>query len=130
MSNSNAAVRQIYRDLLHIARRGGGQQLQELREAFRKPTDEPLETRLKQASDKLSFLRITTSIPPRGRVSGKWVYKDGSRLEVVEGTLRDGKGKALSSFDGTNLDPESVTRHRKHLKNLGFSNNLHAKGFF
>jgi hypothetical protein len=94
---------------------------------------------LKQAEDRLSFLRIS-SVKPRRKVglaaaaasaSGKWVYKDGQRLEDVGGgTLRDDTGRVISSYNGANLDPDSVSRHRKNLKRAGFVNNLHAKGFF
>jgi hypothetical protein len=132
-SSSAASVRLIYRELIHHAKQTPKpqQSLSELRASFRKPLDEEkaLEDRLKEAESRLSFLRMTTKTTRR-KESGTWVYKDGQRLTVEKGTLRDAKGKVISSFDGKNLDPESVSRHRKSLKRAGFTNNQHAKGFF
>ena len=132
-----SAVRQAYRDLLHILRRMPAndrpRHLDELRTKFRQPlaANETLEQRLRKAHDRASFLRITTGkSAPRGQ-GGRWVYKDGQRLESDEqGTLRDGNGRVVSNWDGKNLDPESVTRHRKLLNRAGFVNNNHAKGVF
>jgi hypothetical protein len=64
------------------------------------------------------------------------VYRDGQRLDATAGggaaaTLRDAGGRrVVSSFDGKNLDPESVKRHRQQLKRAGFVDNAHAKGVF
>ena len=113
--------------------------LTELRNGFRKPLspDETIGERMKLGHSKLSFLRITTRVKPRKEsneqeqsIEKKWVYKDGQKFESINGTIRDPKGRVLSSFDGKNLDPESVTRHRKLLKRAGFVNNQHAKGIF
>jgi hypothetical protein len=132
-------IRKVYRDILAYASNVG--QRAEARTAFKRPLgeSETLASRLKQAEDRLSFLRIS-SVKPRRKVglaaaaasaSGKWVYKDGQRLEDVGGgTLRDDTGRVISSYNGANLDPDSVSRHRKNLKRAGFVNNLHAKGFF
>jgi hypothetical protein len=65
-----------------------------------------------------------------GGGGGRWVYKDGERLAVEHGTIRDSKGRVVSNWDGNNLDPESVKRHRQQLKRAGFVNNQHAKGIF
>jgi hypothetical protein len=66
-----------------------------------------------------------------------FVYKDGQRYEVgastVDGevTLRDNAGgRVHTNWDGKNLDPDSVRRHKQQLKRAGFVNNLHAKGIF
>jgi hypothetical protein len=61
---------------------------------------------------------------------GRWIYKNGQRLENVDGTVRDQNGRVMSNWDGKNLDPDSVKRHNHHLKRLGFRNNQHAKGIF
>ena len=156
-----AAVRNVYRELVHIAKQqhqsqtksstNNNEVLQEIRAKFRRPVaattsegGETAETRLKQAHDRLSFLRISSvKVTPR-RVIGssssgsetssgttRWVYRDGQKLEHVAGTLRDAAtGRVISPYDGKNLDPESVTRHRKSLKRAGFVNNSHAKGIF
>jgi len=66
------------------------------------------------------------------------VYKDGQKYKLerddVTGKVTwrgDGGGrKAVSNWDGKNLDPEAVQRHRQQLRRAGFENNAHAKGFF
>jgi hypothetical protein len=118
----------------------------QVKESFRRPLDHDssrsasmsssslLAERLQEAESRLSVLRMTTNHRPRrsssGGVGGKWVYKDGQRLSAENGTLRDSGGRVVSSFDGKNLDPESVKRHQQQLKRAGFVNNAHAKGFF
>lgn len=129
MASSNAtaaAVRKVYRQLYHILKQqpshhsgaSSSSALQELRTSFRRPleTNETLADRLGQAESRLAFLRITTvKTKPRGE-TGTWVYKDGERLtNVGGGTIRDSKGRVVSSFDGKNLDPEAVKRHRQVL---------------
>jgi hypothetical protein len=76
---------------------------------------------------------MTSSNASRRRTennTGKWVYRDGQKLENVNGTLRDGLGRVVSNWNGSNLDPESMSTHQKQLKRMGFRNNSHAKGFF
>lgn len=134
-----AGVRKAYRDLLHVIRQmpavQRGDRLRELRAGFRRPlaADETAEGRLRRAVDRAAFLRITTvKTKPRGE-SGTWVYKDGQRLDAGDGTAatpRDANGKVVSNWDGKNLDPCSVKRHRQSLNRAGFVNNAHAKGFF
>ena len=139
-STSSATVRNVYRELLHLAKqqkpKGTETQsvtaIQEVRTRFRGPlaADQTVESRLKVAQDRLSFLRITTTkIKPRGQ-AGRWVYRNGQRLENINGTLRDDKGIVHSTFDGKNMDPEMVSKHVKNLNRAGFVNNLHAKGIF
>eukprot|EP00543_Licmophora_paradoxa_P003226 CAMPEP_0202441396 /NCGR_PEP_ID=MMETSP1360-20130828/894_1 /ASSEMBLY_ACC=CAM_ASM_000848 /TAXON_ID=515479 /ORGANISM="Licmophora paradoxa, Strain CCMP2313" /LENGTH=144 /DNA_ID=CAMNT_0049056369 /DNA_START=6 /DNA_END=440 /DNA_ORIENTATION=+ len=111
---------------------------QEMRQKFRQPlaADETLDGRLKTAGEKIAFLRIVT--PARGSRQGdgngngnggRWIYKDGKRIEGGAATTRGG-GKVHSNWDGKNLDPCSVKRHGQQLKRAGFVNNLHAKGLF
>jgi hypothetical protein len=153
-------VRTVYRDLLHIVKQQPQQSqtqrsvnIAELRSSFRQPLAdaETVESRIEQAHKRLSFLRISNvKVKPRGSTSqgqqalGKgaalsgdggrqrWVYRNGERLEadMATGTLRTASGRVVSSYDGTNLDPESVTRHKKSLRRAGFVNNTHAKGIF
>lgn len=125
------SIRRLYRDLLVYAR-SDTKNLSELRREFRKPLNgDAVSVRVQRGQDRLSFLRIT-NVKPKQQQSGagRWVYKDGKRLENVGGTLRDATGKVVSSYDGKNLDPEAVSRHRKGLKRAGFINNAHAKGIF
>lgn len=136
MSSIQHATRKVYRDLFHLIRQQPNHPplLQELREKFRKPLDgnETLEQRLKEAESRLSFLRMkSTKSQQRGKQAGRWVYRNGERLEADgKGTLRDSKGKVVSNWDGKNLDPESVKMHRQQLRRAGFVNNAHAKGLF
>ena len=134
---SAAQVRKAYRDLYHILRqmpaKDRPKHLVELRTRFRQPlgSNETVEDRIRKANDRASFLRITTvKTKPRGE-AGRWIYKDGQRLHSDSGgTLRDGNGKVVSNWDGKNLDPESIKRHRQQLHRAGFVNNHHAKGVF
>jgi hypothetical protein len=134
LTNPIRPIRKVYRDLLAYAANEG--QRAEVRSSFKRPLGygETVQSRLKAAEDRLSFLRISSVKPFRkargSNASGKWIYKDGQRLENVSGTIRDAMGRVVSSYDGANLDPESVSRHQKSLKRAGFVNNLHAKGFF
>lgn len=141
-SVANAMVRQKYREvaklirLLPESKYPHERSFQELRSSFRAPlaADEPLEGRLAKADERLSFLRMIT--PKKRSVGeaasgGRWVYKDGKRLEGgAAATARDSNGKVVSNWDGKNLDPDNVKRHGHHLKRLGFRNNAHAKGIF
>lgn len=105
--------------------------MSEIRSAFRRPLNGPIEERTKEAQAKISFLRITmpkTNTKCRGN-SGVWLYKDGEKIEAGQGTVRAGS-RVHTNWDGKNLDPESVTRHRQQLKRAGFVNNTHAKGIF
>lgn len=129
-------VRQKYREIARLVQRLPEEQLEQswmdLRHGFREPLaeGESLESRLKDADGRLSFLRMITPKERASSQAGKWVYRDGERLENQDGTLRDAKGRVMSNWDGRNLDPEAVKRHNYQLKRAGFVNNAHAKGFF
>lgn len=134
---STETVRKMYRELFHVihqlpssTQRHHG--LQELRATFRRPIahNETLEQRIQTAKDRAAFLRITTPKTKARGESGRWIYRDGQKLSQVDGTFRDAKGQVVSNWDGKNLDPESVRRHKQDLKRMGFINNSHAKGFF
>ena len=132
---SRAAIRKAYRDLAHLIRhmpeKDRVKGIEELRMSFRRPlaSNERLEDRLKQAQERASFLRITTvKTKPRGE-SGTWVYRDGKKIMNEHATIRNA-GRVVSNWDGNNLDPESVKRHKQQLHRAGFVNNAHAKGIF
>lgn len=111
----------------------------ELRTSFRQPigSEESLEDRLRVAGEKIAFLRIVT---PKKRPSGgqqqqqqrqstrRYVYRNGKVVEGTGETLEN--GRVVSNWDGNNLDPCSVKRHKQQLRRAGFANNLHAKGIF
>jgi hypothetical protein len=150
MSSSAAAslVRQKYRSLGRLVNRlpeattGSSSQsapcpeksLEQLRTAFREPLkdDETIDDRIQQADAKLSFLKMITPKPLKESNSGRWVYKNGKRLEGnAENTPRvDKNGRVHTNWDGKNLDPDSVKQHNYQLKRMGFQNNSHAKGIF
>ena len=134
---SAATVRKVYRELARLikARPDAQKCLQILQADFRQPlqpnTVATAEQRLDKAEQKLSFLRMTSvKAGPSGQ-SGRWIYKDGEKLQSDDkGTVRDAKGKVVSNWDGKNLDPDSVRTHKKLLNRAGFVNNAHAKGVF
>ena len=104
----------------------------ELRTKFRVPlsVEEELEERLREAGEKIAFLRIITpKTKSTGSSAGRWVYRNGERVEDGETTRVYGKG-VINNFTGYNLDPCLVKRHNAGLKRAGFVNNLHAKGIF
>ena len=141
MSSSAASlVRQKYRSLGRLVNRlpeGSTSSLDseeswnQLRVAFREPlgNDESVDDRIKKADDKLAFLRMITPKAASDGNSGRWIYKNGKRVEG-SGQVRDKNGRVISNWDGKNLDPDSVKQHNYQLKRMGFRNNDHAKGIF
>jgi hypothetical protein len=128
-------IHKVYRELARLIKLtpDATKSQKMLQTDFRKPLgpEGSVEQRLEVAEQKLSFLRMTTvKTRPSGQ-SGRWIYKDGEKLQSdAGGTIRDSKGRVVSNYDGANMDPEMVTRHRKSLKRAGFVNNEHAKGVF
>jgi hypothetical protein len=141
MSSAASLVKQKYRSLGRLINRlpeaTGSSSIcpekswEQLREAFREPlkADESVDDRIKKADERISFLRMITPKPPKDSLSGRWVYKNGKRVEGNSGS-RDNKGRVTTNWDGKNLDPDSVKQHNYQLKRMGFRNNAHAKGFF
>lgn len=79
---------------------------------------------------------VTPRRPDRGDSSsggdgGRYriVYKDGQAIEGGENESNLGR-KAVSNWNGSNMDPDSVARHKSQLSRMGFRDNAHAKGFF
>jgi hypothetical protein len=131
---ATSSVRRVYRDILrHIQETTNDtKQLIDLRSNFRRPlaNEESVEKLLEKAESKLAFARMTSvKRKPRGE-TGSWIYRDGKKFSAENGTLRDDKGRVISNWNGSNLDPCSVTYHKKNLSRAGFRNNLHAKGMF
>lgn len=61
-----------------------------------------------------------------GRV--RLVYKNGEGR--IDGDAEARERARYSNWDGGNLDPDSVARHRHQLGRMGFRDNAHAKGIF
>jgi hypothetical protein len=133
---ASTSVVQKYRSLAKLVQRlpkGQENGWKELRSTFRKPVTAggSLDERLKAADDRIAFLKmITPKERTAGSGGGRWIYKDGKRVDVSEATLRDANGLVISNWTGKNLDPCNVKRHGQQLKRAGFANNAHAKGFF
>lgn len=136
-------VRSTYRILARLVQlqpRGAqGKAWSELRTGFRRPLNETesLEDRVKKANDRISFLRITTPKPRMGpqqsssaKAGTTYVYKNGKLVEEGDATRFDANGRVISNWDGKNLDPCMVKRHKAGLRRAGFVNNAHAKGIF
>ena len=105
----------------------------QLRTAFREPiaVGESVEERLEKANERLSFLKmIVPSASATTGTGGRWVYKDGKRVEGGSAKIRDANGRVISNWDGKNLDPDSVKQHNYQLRRMGYRNNAHAKGIF
>mmetsp|Transcript_3975 Transcript_3975/g.5525 ORF Transcript_3975/g.5525 Transcript_3975/m.5525 type:complete len:139 (+) Transcript_3975:104-520(+) len=131
-----SSVKTIYRQLFKVARnlepKKQKEVFQQIREGFNEHKRETDEIRiaelLDKASSKLGFLRMIT--PKTERQSGiqRLVMVNGKLVEGVSGSR---KGEhVISNWDGSNMDPDSVSRHYASLKRAGFQDNSHAKGVF
>jgi hypothetical protein len=135
--SSSTIVRQKYRELARLIqllpekKYPPEKSWEELRHSFRAPlaVTESAECRVTRAEQRLAFLRMITPKTRQSGEGGRWLYKNGKRVEGGA-TTRDSNGKVVSNWDGKNLDPDNVKRHNHHLKRLGFRNNAHAKGIF
>jgi len=135
---SKAVVLQTYRTLVRMISKMPNASQKEssqsrLRTQFTAPlgTNETLQNRLQKAGEQIAFLRIISpkNSHPTGESSGRWIYRDGERIEDGEATTLDGS-RVVSGYNGYNFDPCMVKRHNTSLKRAGFVNNLHAKGIF
>jgi len=131
-----AALR-VYRSLLRLAgtmpeakRAAVVAQAREELAFFRELRDEQeIEKRLELFESKVAFLRMQTpklGLAQRGR--SRIVYRRDGTKDEGRGTPRD-KAR-VTNCDGSNMDPDSVTRHYHGLKRAGFTSNAHAKGIF
>lgn len=134
-STAPESIRSAYRTIARLIQRLPEKQapmaLKQLRNDFRR-SHRPNETasdRMQRAGEQIAYLRIVTPKERPSNQSGRWVYKDGERIEGGQGSSMSG-GRIHSNWDGKNLDPCSVKRHNQSLKRAGFRNNLHAKGIF
>lgn len=128
-------IRNAYRTLSRLIQRLPEKQMptakQQLRSEFRRPAREGETTseRMQRAGEQIAYLRIVTPKDRSSNQSGRWLYKDGQRIEGGKGSSITGD-RVHSNWDGSNLDPCSVKRHNQSLRRAGFKNNLHAKGIF
>ena len=92
-----------------------------------------------EAESRLGFLKMMTPrSAQRGRQSGSshFFYFEGKRYDPGRDEEEEGgKGKTRrlekarwSNWTGSNLDPDSVSKHRNLLNRAGFRDNSHAKG--
>lgn len=134
-STSPESIRSTFRLLTRLIQRLPEKQtpaaMQQLRNEFRRATrdGESISDRMQRAGEQIAYLRIVTPKDRPSNQSGRWLYKDGERIQDGKGTSQDG-GRVHSNWDGNNLDPCSVKRHNQSLRRAGFRNNLHAKGIF
>jgi hypothetical protein len=125
------AYRTLYRLIQRLPEKNVAMASTQLRETFRQANkpNEALSSRMQRAGEQIAYLRIITPKERPSDQSGQWIYKDGKRVEGATGTTAGGR-RVHTNWDGNNLDPCSVKRHRATLKRAGFKNNLHAKGLF
>lgn len=98
--------------------------IRRIKEEFRKHSTESdakrIEDLLKHASSTLGFLKIVTPKYPNEQSGpSRVVFGDSSR-----------PSRAVTNWTGSNMDPDSVSRHYRSLKRAGFTDNKSAKGIF
>ena len=87
-----------------------------------------------ESFDKL-IKKIQSSIAYTKMISPRTHTGQNGHTRLQFGTESTGKGsphtkKAHTNWHGSNMDPDSVSRHFHGLKRAGFSGNAHAKGIF
>ena len=134
-STAPDSIRHAYRTLARLIQRLPEKQVSkaqmQLREDFRRASrqGETTSDRMQRAGEQIAYLRIITPKDRPSNQSGRWIYKEGEKIEGGKGSTMDGN-RVHTNWDGKNLDPCSVKRHFQSLKRAGFRNNLHAKGLF
>ncbi|KAG5189653.1 hypothetical protein JKP88DRAFT_147878, partial [Tribonema minus] len=128
-------VIRIYRHLLKSARRlpkpaERADAFQQVREGFKahmhESSQEKLAQLLNQAQSRLSYLKIVTPRDARNQEGAvKVVYQDGKLVEHVQ---TDRPRAPISNWTGSNMDPDSVSRHRHTLSRAGFKDHGHVLG--
>lgn len=134
-STAPDSIRHAYRALARLIQRLPEKQVSkaqtQLRKDFRRSSrqGETTSDRMQRAGEQIAYLRIITPKERPSNQSGRWIYKDGEKIEGGQGSSMVGN-RVHTNWDGKNLDPCSVKRHTQSLKRAGFRNNLHAKGLF
>ena len=139
VSSSSSSVRSnvlgMYKTLLKMSAaipdpKVRTQSRQQIREQFRCNQTESDDTKirelLKKASGSLGYIKM---ISPK--VKSGTQTDSGGVTRITFGSDHGAAGrKAVSSFTGSNLDPDMVARHYAGLRRAGFRDNNHAKGGF
>lgn len=133
MNTPRVSVLSVYRSLLRHAKNLTSTQNKEatilkIKEEFRsrrnEVNSEAVQEMLKKAESSLSYLKMIT---PKIRTSQQQGY---TRIVFGDGDNAKIPDKAVTNWNGKNMDPDSVKRHYRGLKRSGFKNNSHAKGLF
>lgn len=144
---SHPTFTSLYRHLLHLSRRipdpqRRKQAVANVQERFREHwgiQDEDKQIGFREeALSRIGFLkmmtptsqhRLETSEGQARAKSTRLILRDGKWVEVPTGGLKPDRA-SHTNWDGKNLDPDSVSRHRYLLSRAGFQDNAHAKGIF
>lgn len=129
MGLSNALS--LYRNLLKQASRlpaaNRAKSLEQIKQGFKgaKELSDPNEIRtmLEKANSSLGYLKIVTPRSPHTHVQA-------GKTKTIFGEEEPARGRAVSNWTGTNMDPDSVKRHQRSLSRAGFKNNADMKGIF
>ena len=127
-------VLHMYRNLIRLAKNvspkvNSLKTLKMIRDAFRRTENSNLSTNeienlLTKAQSNVSYLKMIT---PRTKL-----HSDAGEYKIINNCTtnnnNNSKSRVHSNWTGSNLDPDSVTRHNALLKRAGFMNNSHAKG--
>lgn len=127
---STSSSRNLYRKLLKFSTGLPADKhastIKTIREEFRKNIYESdpskIDAMIKKGFSSLSYIKMVTprgqDVPQNGAYSIKFDDKGGKR------------SKAVSNWVGSNMDPDSVSRHNNSLKRGGWKSNSDMKGMF
>ena len=125
-------VLHMYRNLIKLAknvtpRANSFKTLKMIRDEFRKPdkatlSNAEIENLLTKAQSNVSYLKMITPKLRDRPDAGEFVVSSNANSSP------NNKSRVHSNWTGTNMDPDSVSRHNALLKRAGFVNNAHAKG--
>ena len=139
--STTTAARTLYRNLLRMARLAPKAEARrettlKIREGFRANATEANQDKvaelLKDATSRLGFLRMVTPSRSLKSTAATTTEQTGSTTYVynADGVVRKRDRAAHSNWSGSNMDPDSVSRHTASLSRAGFRNNADAKGIF
>ncbi len=125
---AHANVLVLYRNMLKYAKRMPAKKKVEtlalIKDGFRQNMDEmdpeARRAQLEKAQSSLGYLKIVTPKFSSDKSN------DGSSSKFASGTHRP--GRAVSNWTGSNMDPDSVSRHHNTLKRAGFKGNRDVIG--
>jgi len=134
----------MYRQLLHLSKQLPSaskrpEAVTLVRDRFRAHAAEIGQAKLgklmAEAESRLGFLKMMTprSAHRGGGVGGstRILYHGGEKIDAGKaGDLGKAEKARWSNWTGSNMDPDSVAKHKNLLGRAGFTDNLHAKGIF